>query len=79
MYFETSIPFENFTPNTLTCTTPISYHSSVENLIDQFQYSIFETLFPDEYEIRNQLLNCIKDCNQKLKEVDILLKNKWEK
>lgn len=74
MFFETSIPLDSFSPNTLACTTPISYSSSVENLIDQFQFSIFQALFPEEYKKRSLLLNCITECNQKLKEVDILLK-----
>ncbi|CAF0814108.1 unnamed protein product [Brachionus calyciflorus] len=79
MFFETSVPLETFSPNTLTCTTPISYSSSVENLIDQFQFSLFETLFPEEYKIRKILLDSINECNEKLKLVDELLKTQWKK
>ena len=79
MYFETSIPLESFSPNTLTCATPISYCSSVENLIDQFQFSLFENLFPEEYKLRQILLNSINECNEKLKQVDELLKTQWKK
>lgn len=79
MFFETSLALDSFSPNTLTCTTPISYHPSVENFIDEFQLSIFESLFPNEYDKRKLLLECIKECNQKLESIDAALKNKWEK
>lgn len=79
MYFETSITLDSFSPNTLTCTTPISYSFSVENLIDQFQLKLFENLFPIEYKKRKILLNCINECNDKLKQVDELLKTQWKK
>ncbi|RNA06879.1 dynein heavy chain axonemal-like, partial [Brachionus plicatilis] len=79
MYFETSIPLDSFSPNTLTCTTPISYSSSVENLIDQFQLSLFENLFPEEYNKRKILLDCMNECTDKLKQVDDLLKTQWKK
>lgn len=79
MYFETSIPLDSFSPNILTCTTPISYSSSVENLIDQFQLILFENLFPNEYNKRKILISCINECSNKLKQVDELLKTQWQK
>ena len=78
MFFETSETFSSFSPNTLTCTTPISYQPSVENLIDKFQLRIFQQLFPEEFNKRNQLLLFIKECNEKIDEIDRLLKAKWE-
>ena len=78
MYFETPKEFNTFSPNILTCTTPISYKPSVENFIDQFQNTLFELLFPDEYKKRIILLNIIKECNKKLTQIDEVLKKKWE-
>lgn len=78
MYFETSLPLETFSPNTLSCTTPISYHPSVENFIDEFELSIFESLFPAEFEKRKLLLDCVNDCNRKLASIDRFLKDEWE-
>ena len=79
MYFHTLQHLNLFSPNTLTSTTPISYDPSVENFVDQFQMVIFYYLFPEEYKKRNLLLNLVKECNQKLKNIDTILKNKWEK
>lgn len=78
LFFETALPLSTFSPNTLAYTTPISYHPSVENFIDQFQLSIFKWLFPEEYEKRKLLLECISDCNRKLQTIDVILKNEWE-
>ena len=72
-------PFDTFSPNLLTCTTPISFNPSVENFIDQFQLSLFQILFPDEYAKRNVLLKHIKECNKKLTQIDDITKTKWEK
>ena len=79
IYFETLNPFNMFSPNLLTCTTPISFNPSVENFIDQFQLSLFQILFPDEYAKRNLLLMHIKECNKKLVQIDNITKTKWEK
>ncbi len=79
IYFETLNPFNTFSPNLLTCTTPISFDPSVENFIDQFQLSLFQILFPDEYAKRNLVLKHIKECNKKLVQIDDITKAKWEK
>jgi hypothetical protein len=79
MYFQTANPLSSFTPNTLACTTPISYSPSIENFVDQFQSLLFKIMLPDEYIKRNTLMKTIKQCNQTLKEIDLMLKNKWEK
>ena len=71
--------FEAFSPNILSYTTPINFKPSIENLIDSFQNLLFALLFKNEYSLRNLLLERIKECNIKLKDVDIILKNKWEK
>lgn len=79
MYFQTNKRLNTFSPNTLIATTPLSYDPSIENFVDQFQMVIFYYLFPEEYKKRNLLLNLIKECNQKLKSIDALLKTKWQK
>lgn len=79
IYFHTIKPLSSFSPNTLTATTPISFDPSIENFVDQFQMVVFYYLFPEEYKKRNLLLNLIKECNQKLKTIDTLLKTKWQK
>ncbi len=79
MYFETNKKLSSFSPNTLSCTTPISYAPSIENFVDQFQLILFKIMFPDEYKKRNILMGIIKECNEKLKEIDLMLKKKWEK
>jgi hypothetical protein len=79
MYFETELPFSSFSPNILTSTTPISYQLSVENLIDIFQLKIFEVLYPEEFIKRRLLLNCVKECNDKLEGIDKMLKQKWDR
>ena len=79
MYFQTTKLLNTFSPNTLTSTTPISFDPSIENFVDQFQMVIFYYLFPEEYKKRTFLLNLIKECNQKLKDIDNFLKNKWQK
>jgi hypothetical protein len=71
--------FEKFSQNILCYTTPINFKPSIENFIDSFQNKLFSLLFKNEYVTRNLLLERIKECNQKLKDIDIILKNKWEK
>lgn len=79
MYFATRQPLNTFSPNTLSCTTPISYAPSIENFVDQFQLILFKSMFPDEYKKRGLLMNTIRECTQKIKDIDFMLKNKWEK
>jgi hypothetical protein len=79
MYFHTDKKLNTFSPSTLTASTPLSFDPSIENFVDQFQMVIFYYLFPEEYKKRNLLLNLIKECNQKLKSIDCLLKTKWQK
>ena len=79
MYFQTLNPLSSFTTNTLTYTTPITYNPSIENLIDQFQLSIFAAMFPEEYKRRKVLLNKIRECNENILKIDEMLKSKWEK
>lgn len=79
MYFTTNKPLSTFTPNTLAHMTPISYAPSIENFVDQFQLVLFKSMFPEEYKKRNLLMLTIKDCTQKIKDIDFMLKNKWEK
>ena len=79
MYFATNKPLSTFTPNTLSYTTPISYAPSIENFVDKFQQVLFKSMFPAEYKKRNHLMLIIKDCTQKIKNIDFILKNKWEK
>lgn len=79
MYFTTTQPLSHFTPNTLSCTTPISYAPSIENFVDQFQLVLFKIMFPEEYKKRNLLMETIRECSVKVKEIDYMLKNKWEK
>lgn len=79
MFFHTIQHLNWFSPNTLTSTTPVSYDPSIENFVDQFQMVVFYYLFPEEYKKRTLLLNLIKECNRKLKTIDALLKNKWQK
>ncbi len=79
LFFNTTHSFDNFTPNILCFTTPINFKPSIENFIDSFQNSVFSLLFKNEYTLRNVLLERIKDCNKKLKDIDVILKEKWEK
>ena len=79
MYFVSNSELNSFTSNTLSCTTPISYFASIENFVDRFQLVLFKSMFPEEYKKRNFLMSTIKDCTQKIKDIDFMLKNKWEK
>jgi hypothetical protein len=76
-YFEASTPLNVFSPKALVITTPISYEPSIENLVDQFQMNLFSYIFPEEYELRNLLMSRIRECNDKLEEIDSLIKKKW--
>lgn len=78
LYFETPMPLQNHSPSVLTSLTPISYQMSIENLIDMFQLKLFQVLYPEEYRKRALLLNCLKECNLKLGQIDQLLKERWE-
>lgn len=77
MFFETSHSLSAFSPNVLAYTTPVSYDPSVENFIDEFQLSIFKSLFPEEFEKRKLLFECINECNRRLETIDVVLKNEW--
>lgn len=79
MMFTTRQNLEKFSKNTLCYTTPINYKQSVENLIDNFQNLLFPLLFKEEYNRQKLLMEYIKDCNEKLKEIETILKKKWEK
>jgi hypothetical protein len=78
LYFETGVPFNEFSPYLLSCTTPISFQPSIENLIDIFRLKIFEALFSDLHNKKRLLLRCIKECNMKTEMIDLILKQKWE-
>ena len=78
MYFETCEKLHAFSPDILCATTPISYMPSIENLIEQFELALFEQLFPDEFQMRTHLFALIRECNEKLRVIDTILKEKWE-
>jgi hypothetical protein len=41
--------------------------------------SIFQILFKNEYEKKRMLMEKINECNIKLKDMDTILKKRWEK
>ncbi len=79
MCFSTSLALNSFSPNTLACTTPVSYAPSIENFVDMFQLALFRSMFPEEYAKRAMLTDTVRQCTQKINEIDLMLKNKWEK
>ncbi len=79
MFFSTNQSFDKYTTNILNSTTPISYKPSLENIIDQFELSIFAIIFKNENDKKRQIMQKINECNSKLKEVDVILKERWEK